>query len=70
MSFMFTYTDVRTAKFSRLSSPDWSIQISHAPAVCREVLYQNLLHNTWTEMSDGDIFAVMLKEMVDFKPGK
>ena len=29
-----------------------------------------VLHTTWTEMSDGGIFAVTLKEMIDFKPGK
>ena len=35
--FLYAYTDnIRTVKFSRLLNPDWSIQISGAPAVCKD----------------------------------
>ena len=36
MPFLSTYIDVRTVNFSHLLNPDWSIQISRAPAVCKE----------------------------------
>ena len=37
MPFLSTYIDVRTLNFSRLPNPDWSIQVSRAPVVCKAV---------------------------------
>ena len=36
MTFLLTYIDLRTVNFYHLLNPDWSIQISRAPAVCKE----------------------------------
>ena len=37
MSFLLTYIDVRTGQlFFRLLIPEWSFQISGAPAVCKD----------------------------------
>ena len=42
MPFLLTCIDVRTVKFFwRLLNPDWSIQISGAPAVCKAVTEVN-----------------------------
>ena len=40
MPFRLTCIDVRIVKFSRLLNPDWSIQISGAPVVCKNVMCQ------------------------------
>ena len=41
MPFLSTYIDVRTLNFSHLLNPDWSIQISRAPAVCKKKVIFN-----------------------------
>lgn len=44
MSFLLTYTDVRTVQFSSLLDLDYSIHISGAPAVCKdEKSYKSIL---------------------------
>ena len=40
MPFLSTLLDVRTANFHHLLNPDWSIQTSRAPAVCKEIREQ------------------------------
>ena len=42
MPFLSTYIDVRTVNFSHLLNPDWSIQISRAPAVGKAVKTKHL----------------------------
>jgi len=41
--FPLTYIDVRTVKFFHLLNPDWSIQISSMPAVCKALAEEDVL---------------------------
>ena len=42
MAFLLTYIDVRTVRFFHLLNPDWSIQISSLPAVCKALVEEDL----------------------------